>query len=276
LSVIEALILGIVQGLTEFLPISSSGHLVLFQKLFGIQSEVLTFDLAVHVATLIAVCAVLWKDILLILKKPFVKLTLLIIVATIPAVLIGLIFGDMLEGLYQSGATLGFEFIFTGLVLFLAEKVRVKNKPLEEMRLFDALFIGTAQGLAILPAVSRSGMTLVGALSRGFNREAALKFSFLISIPAIAGAAVLNIFKMSGSVTAVNSASSLFQSDPGMLPALIVGFIAAGVSGFFAIKFMLKVFIKSSLRAFSIYVFIIGALVLIDQLFFNIFFPSFL
>lgn len=267
MSVLEALILGLVQGLTEFLPVSSSGHLVVFQKVLGIHPEtinVLSFDVAVHMATLVAVIVVLWHEVLAILKKPLGKMTWLIIVGTIPTAVIGLAFKDLFQGLYESGASLGIEFIITGLVLLYAESVRSRNKGLESMTYADAAVVGTAQGLAILPAVSRSGLTLAGALARGLNREFALRFSFLMSIPAILGAAVLDGKDLlSGTEGAVQNVATL---------PLVVGMVAAAVSGYLAVKFMLKIFSSSSLKVFSYYVFILGGLILIDQLFFGVFF----
>ncbi len=262
LSVLEALIQGIVQGLTEFLPVSSSGHLVVMQKLFGMKGNLLTFDLVVHFGTLIAVCAVMWKDIAAILKKPLCKMTWMIIVATIPTVIIGFAFKDLFKSLYESGITLGFEFILTGLVLWLAENTRRGRKGIRGMNVVDALVIGTAQGAAILPAVSRSGLTIAGALFRKLDREFALRFCFLLSIPAILGPVALDAYDV------VKQGSAYMQD----IWIYAVGFIAAAISGYAAIRFMLRIFTKASFKLFSVYVFIIGALVLIDQLFFGRFF----
>lgn len=267
LTILQGVILGIIQGLTEFLPISSSGHLVLSQRLFGLKEGVVTFDIAVHVATLLSIIAILRKDILDIIKKPFGKLPLLIVVGTIPTFVIGAAFHDMFESLFESGASLGLEFVLTGLVLWLAESgVRSKNrgKGLKEMTYMDAGVVGVAQGIAILPAVSRSGFTLAGALLRGLNREFALRFSFLMSIPAIAGAAAKDAYDI------LKSGGMIW---PGMdISPLLAGMIAAAVSGYIAIRFMLKVFKKASLKFFAYYVFALGALVLIDQLFFGVYF----
>ena len=263
---LQAFILGLVQGLTEFLPVSSSGHLVLFQKIFekagGISANVVSFDVAVHLATLLAVIAVMRDDIIAILKKPLCKLTYLIIVGSIPTAILGFFFKDLIEGLFKSGKTLGFEFILTGLVLWLAENIRTKNKGIKEMSYLDAIFIGTAQGVAILPAISRSGLTLAGGLVRGLNREFAIKFSFLMSIPAILGAALpdlLDLVKGGSEVT----------SGIGTMP-LLLGMAAAAVSGYFAVKYMLKIFSKASLRVFSYYVFVLGVLIILDQFIFHI------
>lgn len=261
MNVIEGFILGLVQGLTEFLPVSSSGHLELMRRILGIQNDMITFDVAVHVATLVAVFAVFWKDILEILKKPFGKLPMLIVVGTIPTVIMGFAFKDKIESIFNSGSTLGLEFILTGLILVYAERVRNSNKQLKETTYTDAAIIGVAQGIAILPAISRSGLTIAGALFRGLNREFAAKISFLMSIPAIMGAAVLeghDLFKSPGGIEA---SLDLFP--------LIVGVLAAGISGYFAIKFMIKILTKGSLKVFSYYVFALGIIIIIDQLFFG-------
>jgi undecaprenyl-diphosphatase len=266
LTIIQGFILGLVQGLTEFLPMSSSGHLVLFQKLFGLSEGTMTFDIAVHLATLAGVFIVLKDEIAVILKKPLGRLTLLIITGTIPTLIIGALFSNVFEKLFQSGRTLGLEFIFTGLILWYAESVRSKNKELEKTTYTDAAIIGVAQGIAILPAVSRSGLTLAGALFRGLNREFALKFSFLMSIPAILAASAKDGYD-------IIKASSGFSLDIGITP-LLIGMVTAAISGYLAIKFMLRVFSKASLKVFSYYVFALGILVLIDQIFFKKFFNS--
>ncbi|MCX7710648.1 MAG: undecaprenyl-diphosphatase UppP [Clostridia bacterium] len=259
MSILQAFILGIVQGLTEFLPISSSGHLVLFQKLFGISEGALTFDVAVHLATLLAVFIVFWRDIVNILKKPFGKLPMLIVAGTIPTFILAAAFKDLFERLFESGKTLGIEFIFTGLILLYAESVKSKDKGLEKTTYTDAAIIGLAQGIAILPAVSRSGLTIAGALFRGLNREFAARFSFLLSIPAILAAALLDIYKLIKDPSA-------FGTTADLLP-LGVGMMAAAVFGYFAVRFMLKILTKGSMKVFSYYVFVIGALVLLEQIF---------
>jgi undecaprenyl-diphosphatase len=261
-NILECLILGIVQGLTEFLPVSSSGHLVLFQKIFGIEEGALTFDVALHLATLIAVFAVFWKDIISVITKPFSRLTLLLVVGTIPTMAMGFLLKDFFEKTFESGATLGVEFLFTGLILWYTESVKSKGKGVEKTTYADAALIGVAQGIAILPAVSRSGLTIAGALFRGLDRDFAAKFSFLMSIPVILGAGLLDGYK-------VMKDTGLSGLDGG---PYIIGMLAAAVSGYFAIKIMLKILAKGSLRKFSYYVFAVGGLVILDQLFFKVFF----
>ncbi len=268
MNVFQGIVLGIVQGLTEFLPISSSGHLVVFQKLFGIKEGALTFNVAVHFATVIAVIWIFREDILQMIKKPFSKLTLLVVVGTIPTAAIGLLFKDLFDEIFQSGKTLGIEFILTGLILWLAESIRGKNKGVDSTTYIDASVIGVAQGIAILPAISRSGLTLAGALLMGLNREFALKFSFLMSIPPILGAALLDLKD-------IVEPGSTALAGIGAWP-LIAGILAAGVSGYAAIRFMLKIFSKVSLKGFSYYVFALGILIILEQLISGKIFPSLL
>jgi undecaprenyl-diphosphatase len=260
MTTIQGIVLGLVQGLTEFLPVSSSGHLVLFQKLFGLSEGTLSFDIAVHLATLVAVLVVFRREVWSMIAHPTSRLTLLVIVGTIPTVIIAFAFKETFESLFKSGKTLGLEFIFTGLVLLGAEglaKRREKPKEIEETSYLDAAFVGTAQGLAILPAVSRSGLTLAGALACGMGREAALKLSFLMSIPPILGAGLLD-------------AKDVIASSSGLgVPAasLAAGMIVAALSGYLAIRFMLKVFAKASLKYFAYYVLAIGLAVVAEQAF---------
>lgn len=261
--------MGIVQGLTEFLPVSSSGHLVLIQKLAGLDEGVLTFDIAVHLATLISVIIVLRQDVMAILKKPLSKLTFLIIAASIPTAIIGFVFRDTFQKLYETGVSTGLEFIFTGLVLWIADGISRpgKGRQFGEIGYIDAILIGTAQGIAILPAVSRSGLTLAGGLARGLKREAAIRFSFLLSIPAILGPALLDGMKL-----VRNNEVALAGGLPSV-PVLLGGMLAAGVAGYFAIKLLLGYFAKVGLKGFAYYVAALGVLILADQFFTNWFFP---
>ncbi|GHV73503.1 undecaprenyl-diphosphatase 4 [Spirochaetia bacterium] len=268
MNIFEAIMLGAVQGLTEFLPVSSSGHLVLLQKIFGIAEPVLLFDTMVHVGTLIAVFIVLWADIQAILRRIIQPLTGYLILATIPTVIVALIFKDTIEEAFQSAAFLGFSFLFTALALLVSEQIsrRSENtRPQAAMNWFDALVIGICQGIAIIPGVSRSGLTLSGALSRRLDRDFAARFVFLLSIPAILGALVLQLKDIAGGGGVANSAGSI-----GLGP-IIAGTLTAALVGFFAIKFMLRIVKTRSLRGFALYVAILGVLVLVDQYFTHFF-----
>jgi undecaprenyl-diphosphatase len=264
MSIVEAIILGAVQGLTEFLPVSSSGHLVLLQKIFGITEPALFFDTMVHAGTLIAVFIVLRKDIWAILRRIIQPLTGYLILATIPTVIAALVFRSVIESAFESGAFLGFSFLFTALALLVSELgYRAgKVKPLAAMGWFDALVIGIFQAIAIIPGVSRSGLTLSGVLSRRLNRESAARFAFLLSIPAILGALVLQLRDIVFGDAAISTG----------LEPLIAGTVTAAVVGFFSIKFMLRIVKNRSLRGFALYVAILGVLVLADQHFFHLFF----
>lgn len=195
MDILQGIILGIVQGLTEFLPVSSSGHLILFKKLFGIDQEQfgLTFDIALHFATLIAVFVVFWPDIVAILKKPVQKLTGLLIIATIPAVFVGLFLDDYIEEISQSGGFLGFAFLFTAALMFFSQKIPSKSKNLDMMKYSDAAVIGLMQGVAVMPGISRSGSTTSAGLIMGVEKAASMRFAFLMSIPVILGSAVLGV-----------------------------------------------------------------------------------
>jgi len=259
MQIFEAIILGLIQGLTEFLPVSSSGHLVLFQNLFGIHEATQTFSILLHVATLIAVFIYYWKDIWALICHPFQRTTVLLIAGTIPTVIIALLFNDTFDSIFGAGKFIGFNFIFTGLILLYADSCKGGRKKIRNMSIFDSLVVGTMQGVAILPAVSRSGMTISTCLARGMDRENAARFSFLLSIPAILGGMVLTIKDMITGEVVLTEAI-------GTVP-MIAGFIAAAISGYFAIRFMVDIIKKGKLKWFSIYVFILGGVLLMDQFF---------
>ena len=268
---IQAAILGIVQGLAEFLPISSSGHLALLQYFFGVEADsVLLFTVMMHVGTLVSVFIIYRKDIwALILElidtikdlctgkgprinsSPMRRMGFMIIVATIPTALIGLFFEDFFESLYASIVSIAIGLIFTGIILFVAERMGKSDKGPMEMKWRHAIFIGIMQGIAICPGVSRSGSTLFGSLISGLKREFAVEFVFLISIPSILGSVVLEMPK------------ALAEGmDASMAGPLIVGVVLAALSGIFAIKAMIKVVSNKRLIGFTIYVWIVAACVL--------------
>lgn len=240
--------------------------MILFKHLFGLDAEVfgLTFDIAVHVATLAAVFIIFWKDIFELVKKPFQKLTLLLIIATIPAGVIGFLFDDKIEEISQSGGFLGISFIVTAIFLTVSEKLSSKKKDFEDITYLDSGTIGIVQGIAIMPGISRSGSTLSAGLAMGIKKEAALKFAFLMSIPVILGSAVLGV-------------KNVIEEPQGFdFAVIIAGMISSGLSGYFAIKFMLDFFKRKKLTAFAIYVGILGIAIIFDQLFINKFFDVFL
>ena len=258
MSVWEALILGIVQGATEFLPVSSSGHLVLLQKIFGISEPVLLFDTALHAGTLFAVIVVLWRDILGLLRRIFQPLTLFLVVATIPAVVAALLFRGPIEAAFSSASFLGFAFLLTSALLFLSEKLfsrTAEARNADKMNTFDALVVGLLQAVAVIPGVSRSGATISGGLYRGLERGFAARFSFLLSIPAILGALLLQTVGLAKG------------GDAGAIAPLplAVGTVSACIVAFFSVKLALKIVREHSLLGFSAYTGILGLLVLIDK-----------
>jgi undecaprenyl-diphosphatase len=263
MTLLEALILGIIQGLTEFLPVSSSGHLVLAQKLFGIEGGVVFFNVAVHLATLVAVCIALWDEVLKLIKKPISKMMGLLVIATVPAVLAGLFLNDLFDRVTDSGATVGIGLIVTGGVLLVTTVLKPGKRDLGSLKWHDALIAGIAQAVAIVPGISRSGMTITANLSLNMKKELAVKFAFLMSIPVILGGFILETYQL------ISDGSGSFE----LLPVL-VGMIAAGVSGYFAIKLFIRTVMKGSLRWFAFYAFAVGILVLIDQLFIGKFFEK--
>jgi len=281
MSVLEALILGVVQGITEFLPVSSSGHLVLLQRIFGITEPAMAFNTAVHGGTLVAVMVVLWRDIWNILRRIVQPLTLYVIIGTIPTVIAALFFRDLIESAFATGAPLGIAFLITTTFLVVSDRLyRGNGKPgglpakldspspprlQSEMTWVDALLIGLFQAVAIIPGISRSGATISAALSRRLDRDFAARFSFLLSIPAILGALVLHINEFA----AVGAASG--EASIGLLP-ILVGSISAGIVGFFSVHFTIKMVRERSLLGFALYTGILGILVLIDQFGTNFFF----
>lgn len=270
MSYFEAVILGLIQGLAEFLPISSSGHLALMQQWFGIEEDkVLLFAVLLHVGTLVSVFIVYWKDVwelikelgltirdiftgrgLRIQERPTRKLGVMIIVATIPTGIIGILFNDFFNSLYNSVIPIGIGLIITGFLLILAERMGSASRGIQQMNYRNALFIGTVQGIAICPGISRSGSTLFGSLMCNLDRKFAVKFVFLISIPSILGSAVME-------------APAAIQSglEPGQLGPILVGMAVAAISGLVAIKTMIKIVSDKKLSYFSYYVWILGLIV---------------
>jgi undecaprenyl-diphosphatase len=262
----QALLLGLAQGLGEFLPISSSGHLVLFQNIFGITEEVLLLDTLLHVGTLAAVFFALWPDILPLIRRPFQKTTLLLVIATIPAVAVTLLLGDAIDRLF-AGTYLGWGFLLTAIILLTAGRSRshVNATGFYALGTWHALAMGTAQAVAILPGVSRSGSTIAGGLVSGVDRDAATRFSFLMSIPAILGSLVYQLKDLAKIGVAASSAGM-------SLAAVLLGMLVAAVSGFLALKWMLRIVRRGKLWVFGIYTGALAALVLLDQYLFHIIF----
>lgn len=245
---LEAIVLGIIQGLTEFLPVSSTGHLLLGRQLFQLQEAGLFLDSMLHIGTLIAVLTVYWKEVKGLIVRPFSRLSLLLVAGTIPTVIIGLSFKDYFEEISRSGVTVGWEFLATGCILWMADSMKSRgHKQLEDISVMDAVLIGSFQGAAILPAVSRSGLTIAAALFRKIDRGTAAYFSFLLSIPAIAGGCLLQLKDLFGGEAEKLSFFSLF-----------LGTVMSALFGYMAVKWMIALLKRGSLKGFAIYVWILG------------------
>ena len=259
MNIIEAIILGLVQGLTEFIPVSSSGHLVLLHQALGITENGLMFDVALHIGTLLALIIYFYKDIWLLFlgimgENEYKRVAWLIVMATIPAVITGMLLQDSAESAFRSVRLVAINLIVVALIMLTAEWFarRYKHKTLlQKIRWPQALAIGIAQGAAIVPGISRSGSTITTGLFVGVDRVAATRFSFLLGIPITAGAIV--------KVLASDEAIHMVGSESGVF---IVGIITALLSGLFAIKFLLKFLSKHTLAAFAYYRIALGLVVL--------------
>ncbi|MFW5787246.1 MAG: undecaprenyl-diphosphate phosphatase [Halanaerobiales bacterium] len=251
---VRTIILGIIQGLTEFLPVSSSGHLVIFQSLLGLKQDNLTLNVFLHFGTLIPVFIIFWEDIIEIIsfKREKRQLIWLIIIGTIPAGIIGYLFDGYLENLFTSTIIAGYMLLITGVLLYLAERIGNTKKLMDEFKIHNAFFVGLAQSFAILPGISRSGSTIFAALVQDLNREDAARFSFLLSIPVILGATFLKIKEV---------------SELGLVGItyleLIFGTVAAALAGYIAIKYLLHIMRQGSLNVFAYYCWIIGLIIII-------------
>ena len=252
----EALILGLVQGLTEYLPVSSSGHLTIGSALFGIEGEEnLAFTVAVHVATVCSTLVILWKEIDWILKglfkfemNPETKYTLNILVSMIPIGIVGVFFKDQVEAIFGSGLlVVGCMLLVTAALLAFSYYAKPRIKENISMR--DAFIIGLAQACAVLPGLSRSGSTIATGLLLGNKKENLAQFSFLMVIPPILGEALLDIMKGLSGEEVMGDISTL---------SLVVGFLAAFVSGCIACKWMINIVKKGKLIYFAIYCALVG------------------
>mgnify|MGYP000873811108 FL=1 len=259
---IQAIILGIIQGLTEFFPVSSSGHLVIFQQLLGIQESGITFEVMVHFATLLSVICVFWRDIVRIAtnfrhEKQERHFVLMLILGTIPTGLMGVFFNDFFTNLYDSPLVTGFMLLFTGMLLFTLTRLTPGHKQELSMTAADALLISVAQGIAIIPGISRSGSTITAALWRGLDRETAVRFSFLVSIPVILGATVFELkdFALSG--------------FSGLNSSIWWGAGAAFAAGIFAIRTFVKFLQKGKFYYFAYYCWFAGAVTILYNLLAN-------
>jgi len=271
LSLVYAIFMGIIQGLTEFLPVSSSGHLVILQQLLGLEEVGLGFNLILHIGTLVAVSIYYRKDLFLLFKEFFSLLKdvltkgksdiranehrlllVMLFIAILPTAAIGFLFNDLFESLFKTSYIVGYTLIITGIILWISNYLPVGSKHAKDMTLKDALFVGLVQGAAITPGISRSGSTIFAGLATGFTRDLATRFSFLLSIPAILAAVVLEGPEIIKEVSAIGN----------VLP-VVSGFIASAVSGYLAIDLLISILKRQKLQYFSYYCWIVGGLTII-------------
>ena len=268
----QAIIIGLVQGLTEFLPVSSSAHLIFAQQALGVSDVGLAFDVLMHVGTLVAVIVYFFNDIVNMIKgfllslvdlkngnfmgeikkDPYKKLAWLTILATIPVGVVGVLFNDMIESMFQGLTIPAFLLLVTGCLLYASQRMNSGRIDVRNVTIKEALIMGCGQALAVLPGLSRSGTTIAAGLFAGLDKEFAAKFSFILSIPAILGAAVFQLKDLSGGNIEIG--------------ACIAGFVVAVISGYLAISVLLKIVREKSLDIFAYYCWIVGLIVLIGSL----------
>lgn len=259
MEIYKAIILGVIQGLTEFLPISSTAHLILFPWFFGWEGQIntLTFDIALHGGTLASLFICFYKDWIEIFFRKR-KILFLIIIATIPAAVSGLIINDFVENNLRNPFIIVFTLIFFGFIMLLGEryynKISSTKKNSSQLTFLDSIFIGVAQAFALIPGVSRSGITITAGIFRNLQRDSAAKFSFLMSTPIIFGAIIFEGQKIVSNL------------EPYSMNLIVVGFLSAFLSGFFAIKFLMYFLKKFPLNLFVYYRFILAAIILLVYL----------
>lgn len=269
-----AALLGVIQGLTEFLPVSSSGHLVLFQNLFGLTEPQIYFDVCLHVGTLAAICVYFSKDLGKIAttlfsvstwtagnsglgeslsQKPEIRLLWFILVGSVPTALIGLLIRPIAPRVFSSVQFVGIMLFLTGLLLWLTRRLQRGGRYAAQFTIWDALFIGIIQGLAIFPGISRSGTTIAVGLFRGLDRETAARYSFLLSIPAVLGAMILEL----GQTPA---------SDLPPVRVVLLGTLIAAAVGYAALRVLIHLVKKGDLYAFAPYCWFLGAIAIVGSL----------
>ena len=254
MEILHAILLGIIQGLTEFLPVSSSGHLEIMKTILGnkqVASQSLLMTVVLHFATALSTIVIfrneiidIFKGVLLKKSKEDFQFSIKIILSMIPATIIGLVFNDEMESLFNNQISfVGIMLILTGAILFLADKAKTTNK---KVSFFDAIIIGLSQAVAIIPGISRSGATISTAVLLGVDKEKAAKFSFLMVVPLIIGKILKDL---------LDGGDLFVQSS---VLELSAGFFAAFITGIFACKWMFKIVKNSKLKYFSIYCFVVG------------------
>lgn len=259
MEIFQYLILGFAQGFTEPIPVSSSGHLVMLQTIFDIKVEDLSFEIFLHFASLIAIIIIYWEDIVRLATNGYKYLfnkdeeakddfnfILYLIVATIPAGVLGILFEDQIGEIFSTAKMVGISLIITGIALWVIRNLRGRKSD-GELTFKDAVIVGLAQGVALIPGISRSGATLVAAMLLGMKQKTALRFSFLLFIPVSLGTTILSLD------------SFLSEQFISQWPLYLIAFITAGLATFFSLKWFMNIMSRGNLIYFSIYCFVIGA-----------------
>lgn len=245
MTLLQAILLGIVQGITEFLPISSSGHLILGETLLNLEvAQLKTFDVVVHVGTLLAILTYFWKDVWKVKLWPW------LILGTIPAVVVGLTLEDQIDAIFRSALAVGIVMIIVGAIFMIPESWARRTKD-KKLQWWQVVLVGMAQAVAIIPGVSRSGSTIFTGTMLGMRREEAARFSFLLGAVAITGAGILTALDLNGATV-----------EWGVLTA---GFISSFIAGFLSVKWLMKYLKHHSLKVFGIYLMSLGALTVVTQ-----------
>lgn len=252
-SLFEAVILGLVQGLGEFLPISSSAHLILTPWLFGWNDPGLTFDVALHLGTLVAVLGIFGKDWVVLARDGLAgrktqsgRMFWYLVVATVPGAAVGLIFEDYIATVFRNPMLIGIMLIIMGIILYLADRYATALKDMRQVGLKESVLIGISQAFALIPGVSRSGVTMTAGRLLGFDRETTARFSFLLSTPIIVGAGLVHVFRL---------------TPADFTLPFITGIAVSAVVGYLAIKFLLRFLVTNSFFIFVVYRFILGSAV---------------
>lgn len=253
MGIIESIILGIIQGLTEFLPVSSTAHLILVPWFLNFSDPGLYFDVALHLGTLFAVLLFFWKDFLKIEKKLFGFL----VVATIPGALFGVLLESKIETIFRNPGLIAFTLVVFGIIIWLIDKASKTDRSIENLNIRDAILIGLSQALALVPGVSRSGITMITGRYLGLSREAAVRFSFLLSAPIIFGSAMSGVLK----IIKGKGETSFNMMDLG------VGVLASFIFGLLAIKFLVKYISKNNFNVFVIYRLALGSLIILKLIY---------
>jgi undecaprenyl-diphosphatase len=250
MSLFQAIVLGIIQGLTEFLPISSSAHLIIFPHFFGWEKHNIAYDVFLHFGTLLSLILFFRKEI--IEKFRNFKFLFFIILGSVPIAISGLLFKDFFESFFENIKFTGLFLIITGFILFSTKFAKEGNKEIDGINFLDVIFIGIAQSIGILPGISRSGITISSGILRGLKREFAFEFSFLLSIPAVLGANLLK-FK------------DFLEAPPWIITyrEIFTGVLSAGISGYLALFILSKIVKFKRLQIFSYYLWSVGILIFI-------------